>query len=51
MDSLPEHDLDEEVLMNIVGTVCAGSAGYRWGRAGVAIVRLSHCFIEIEHGI
>ena len=41
-DDFPKHVLDEEVWLNCVGTFGVGSAGYWWGRAGAAIMRLTH---------
>ena len=37
-----EEQLNEEVWLNLVGTFGIGSAGYWWGRAGAALVRLTH---------
>ena len=37
-----EEQLNEEVWLNLVGTFGIASAGYWWGRAGAALVRLTH---------
>ena len=34
--------LNEEIWLNTVGTFGVGSAGYWWGRAGAAVMRLTH---------
>ena len=44
-DDLPDEALDEEVWLNMVGTFGVASAGYWWGRAGAAIMRLGHYFV------
>ena len=36
------EELDQTVWLNTVGTFGVGSAGYWWGRAGAALMRLSH---------
>ena len=36
------QELSETVWVNTVGTFGVGSAGYWWGRAGAALMRLSH---------
>ena len=36
------EELDQTVWVNTVGTFGVGSAGYWWGRAGAALMRLSH---------
>ena len=37
-----EEELSQTVWLNKVGTFGVGSAGYWWGRAGAALMRLSH---------
>jgi hypothetical protein len=37
-----DEELDQTVWVNTVGTFGVGSAGYWWGRAGAAVMRLSH---------
>ena len=40
LEDLPEHVLDETLWLNKVGTFGVASAGYWWGRLGVASVHL-----------
>ena len=40
-----EAQLDEEIWVNLVGTFGVASAGYWWGRAGAALVRLAHYLV------
>ena len=40
----PEQ-LQEEIWLNLVGTFGVGSAGYWWGRAGPALLRLTHYLV------
>ena len=37
--------------MNTVGTLGVASAGYWWGRAGVAMVRLTHYLLGLEEAV
>ena len=37
-----EEELDQSVWVNTVGTFGVASAGYWWGRAGAAVMRLAH---------
>ena len=48
---LPDHVLDEELWLNTVGTFGVGSAGYWWGRAGAALIRLTHYLIGREEAL
>ena len=51
MEDLPNDVLDELVWLNTVGTFGVGSAGYWWGRAGAAIMRLTHYALGYSHAI
>ena len=41
-EDFTERELAETVWVNNVGTFGVGSAGYWWGRAGAALMRLAH---------
>ena len=51
IDDLPNEVLEEEVWLNTVGTFGVASAGYWWGRAGAAIVRLTHYMLGLDNMI
>ena len=51
MEDLPKDVLDQVVWLNCVGTFGVGSAGYWWGRAGAAVVRLTHYLQGAAHAI
>ena len=51
LEDLPEDVLDQVVWLNCVGTFGVGSAGYWWGRAGAAVVRLTHYLQGAAHAI
>ena len=51
IEDLPDDVLDELVWLNTVGTFGVGSAGYWWGRAGAAIMRLTHYALGYTHAI
>ena len=51
IEDLPDDVLDEIVWLNTVGTFGVGSAGYWWGRAGAAIMRLTHYVLGYSHAI
>ena len=42
-------ELEEDVFLNCVGTFGVTSAGYWWGRAGAAVVRLTHYLQGLEY--
>ena len=44
LSDFTEEELSQVVWLNTVGTFGVGSAGYWWGRAGAALMRLSHYF-------
>ena len=44
-------ELGEEVWLNKVGTFGVGSAGYWWGRAGAALLRLAHYLVPRDHAV
>ena len=50
-EDLPDHILGEIVWLNTVGTFGVGSAGYWWGRAGAAVVRLTHYLLGYTYAI
>ena len=39
------------MCVNKAETFGVASAGYWWGRAGAAVFRLAHYFIELEHAL
>jgi len=43
------RELAQTVWVNTVGTFGVGSAGYWWGRAGAALMRLPHYFQGRDH--
>ena len=45
------EDLAEKVFLNCVGTFGVTSAGYWWGRAAGAIIRLTHYAMGFEDAI
>ena len=51
MDELPDEVLEETIWLNCVGTFGVGSAGYWWGRAGDAVIRLTHYLQGPAHAI
>ena len=51
IEDLPDDVLDELIWLNTVGTFGVGSAGYWWGRAGAAIMRLTHYALGYSHAI
>ena len=44
-------ELSEDVYINKVGTFGVASAGYWWGRAGAAIMRLGHYFVGCHNAL
>ena len=46
-----EAELGEDLWLNLVGTFGVASAGYWWGRAGGALIRLTHYINGLEHAI
>ena len=44
---LPAEVLEETLWLNKVGTFGVASAGYWWGRAGAAVMRLGHYFVGL----
>ena len=44
-----EAELAEDVFLNCVGTFGISSAGYWWGRAGGAIIRLTHYVLGYDN--
>ena len=47
-EDFTREELDQAVWVNTVGTFGVASAGYWWGRAGAALMRLSHYFQGLE---
>ena len=43
--------LAEEMYINKVGTFGVASAGYWWGRARAAVMRLGHYFVGYENAL
>ena len=42
LEDFTDEELGQTVWLNTVGTFGVGSAGYWWGRAGAAVMRLAH---------
>lgn len=50
-EDFSERELREDVYLNCVGTFGVTSAGYWWGRAAAAIVRLTHYALGHENAL